>query len=215
MNKTLCLVLVGVLAMAWANPAAAVVNIQLDFGISSSPVQSGWVGVSGANRLDNGTGANLGDGMSAGILGWLFVSDRDRGAGSSGVPAADDLLRDFMEANISKVAVGAPWFEIRGLPAGSYAVTVLVGDPSFPSSPDETIVVNGVTIDLPEFVTGGTYPDSYAATTSVTLAAGETVWLGRPETGWGKVSGVIITPEPATLALLGICAAGAMIRRRR
>ncbi len=214
MKRHFCMVVMVVAVVACTGSALAAVNIQLDFGRSTSPVQDGWVGVTAVNRLDNGSHVSLGDGVIAGAIGWNKASEGDRGAGSSGVPAQDDLLRDFLQPSTSQVVVGGTWFEVRGLPAGTYSVTLLTGDPSYPAS-DEYVLLNGVDIDLPEFVAGGTYPDAYGVTVPLTLAAGENISLGRSATGWGKMSGLIITPEPATLALLGMCVASALIRRRR
>jgi hypothetical protein len=174
---------------------------------------AGFDGVTEGTRYDNGSEVDLGGGVTAGCLAWGFGEARDRGAGSSGVPAWDDLLRDFIGPAAGKVDVGEPWFEVRGLPAGTYEITFLTGDPSFPA-PDEHILLNGVDIDLTEWDGGTqTFPDDWATTVSITLAAGEAITLGRPAVGQGKLAGMLITPEPATLALLALGGLAAVRRR--
>jgi hypothetical protein len=175
---------------------------------------AGFVGVTELNRFDNFSEVDLGGGVSAGCLRWAVGEARDRGAGASGVPAWDDLLRDFMGHNAGQVDVLEPWFEVRGLAAGTYEITFLTGDPSFPA-PDEHILLNGVDIDLTEWDGGTqTFPDDWATTVSITLAAGEAITLGRPAVGQGKLAGMLITPEPVTFALLAFGGLVAVRRRK-
>ena len=170
-----------------ANDDAPGVQYQIDFAQNdSSPTQAGWTTVHSLNRFDNGTEMSLGDGVTGGTSGWNQADGRDRGAGSSGEPTMDDLLRDFIYPTTGSV-------EIRGLAAGTYDVTFLTGDPTFGAA-DEHIVMNGVDVDLVENPGsgGGTYPDDWATTTQVTLSSGEDIVLTKPVVGAGALAGMII-----------------------
>jgi hypothetical protein len=127
------------------------------------------------------------------------------------VPAWDDLLRDCFE---SAKLPGVSFFEVQGLPAGTYDVTLFTGDPSYPTSPDEKIMVNGMVVDMPEWPAAGTFPDDWDVTVQVTIGAGEAISLAEADGAFGKVAGMTITPEPATLALL-VLGGLAAIRRRK
>ncbi len=184
----------AVASVATAQP----VHLRIDFNHgTTSPTIAGWTGVHAENRFDNGTAVSLGDGVTAGAVAWSFCTTRDRGAGASGVPEADDLLRDFLQP---AKAVGESCFEVRGLPGGTYDITLLVGDPSYTVA-DERILVNGIDVDLKEWPSaGGTYPDDWAVTVRIGLSPGQALQLARASVGFGKVSGMIITAEPDTQA---------------
>ncbi len=199
-------------------PGAAFASLyQLDFNHAGgpSPTQAGWIGVNADNRFDNGTSVSLGDEVTAAAVAWGTMSSRDRG--TAGLPALgfDQLLQDFMNP-----AYTTSSFEVRGLAAGQYNVTLICGDQDYPENPDE-IVLNGKAVNLPGFLATATKRSDISTTVQVTLNGIEPLSLAKASGFNGKLAGLIIepvpAPEPATLGLLtlgGLGVLSARIRRR-
>lgn len=227
-KPTLLMCTLGIMLLV-AIPAQGAL-IQIDLSSNSDAIESGWTLVTGGNRLDNGSGVDLGGGVTAGATGWGTWSGSDRGDpapnGDRLPPANRDLLRDFGSANNTTSA-----FEIRGLAAGDYLLTLYTGDPQYPQETSDSIMVNGVRVQLPDWPADwdNAVLSDWAVTIQITLTEGQAIVLAKPinSTGDGmseyaKLAGLTVdpvaVPEPATLGLLaagGIGLVGGAIRRRR
>lgn len=111
---------------------------QFDFGTTSSPVQSDFTRVTGSMTYDASRG-----------FGWAqAVNQLDRGAGTN-------LTRDLHYRDVGTFFVDVP--------NGTYDVTLTVGD-SGPSSHDQTIFLEGVSVDSVTTAAGRFVTRTYTTT---------------------------------------------------
>jgi len=215
--KATGLILIGVVAVslcAGVVRGAVVLPIRLDFNHTNNITESGWIGVTNANRHDNGTAVDCGGGVLAGATAWNVMVSRDRGVPHPNLPPFDqDLFRDFLQPGGTGVR-----FKVTGLPAGTYLVSVLAADPSYPGETGDNIDINGVLVDIPDWPAdpGSATMADMTNTVPITLAAGEDLTLALGTSPYGKLSGLIIdVPEPASLLLLAGAGGVLLLRRRR
>ena len=216
--KATGLFLIGAVAVSLCASAVrgdVVLPIRLDFNSDNNITNPGWIGVTGDNRHDNGTAVDCGGGVFAGATVWGVMSSRDRGVPHPKLPPFDqDLFRDFLQVRRTEVC-----FKVTGLPAGTYLVSVLAADPSYPvETGEDNININGVLVDIPGWPAdpGSATMADMTNTVSITLGEGEDLGLSLGTSPTGKLSGLIIdvVPEPASLLLLA-GAGGVLLRRRR
>jgi len=217
-GRRVCMVLSVLVALTLvASPAWAGLEFKIDIS-PNTPVETGWVGVDGNNRHDNGTAVDLGGGVSVGCPGWGQMTTGDRGTANT--PGYNpDLFRDFGE---SSKATGVVFLEMRGLPAADYLVTVVSGDTVWAEVPD-WMLVNGTSLPLPGYLKTRPNIEAQSASLVVTLGAGGAVSLAEdPAGGKGKIAGFMVqelvppvepVSEPSGLGLLGLALLG--VRRKR
>ena len=188
----------AVAGLGWGAPIA--LDIQAAGGVTAV----GFVELTPTMRWDQGTALWLGEGVSVGWTDWVQAGLKDRGG-------ADSLLRDFLQWSSS---TPAETIKFAGLAPGAYGLTVWATDASFPDK-RTSFGIDGDSDGVMDIVAEVHNPlGVHSATVAVTVGSAGvlTITVDGIGTASGAINGLMLTPEPATAALMGL---GALAWRRR
>jgi hypothetical protein len=181
-----------------------------DFNCAGSPTQPGWLKVSSTNKFDTGREILVAPGVTAGFTG--SIDCRDRGTANCPTNLVEGLHNQLFRDYVGPLGAHV-FFDVRGLPPGTYTVWVIGGDPQWGAQHAPfNVAVNGEDKEHPGYPGSVHAPQSErdAITTifentrpgdrnvtvrwSITIAAGENIRVENVSSGGDhiRIAGVMV-----------------------
>lgn len=222
----------GTLATA-ATAGAAILNV--DFGLPTGPVQTGFQGFGAASSgTPNPSHTYSVAGVASGAITLTTpgggVSGRDRGAiTGSGTFTYSDLYRSLITALAKGSTATTVTLRISGLnPNTDYSLQIWSNDPGYnngalyswydTTSGTSAVLLGTITNTQPPTATMYPNNNAFSITTTVHSSSSGMIQLAQNDSmGNGVINGLVISavPEPASATVLGIAILTAGLHRRR